>query len=236
MRQVKWILLGIFLTGVVQLSLAQKFLPGVYTFSKKKMTYLTLSDGTQVQGFLKDIDRTKGLIKNIELKSETGETTRYDATQVQEMYIAPSAWENFSRVYEFMYDPAQWDNTEYKQQLLTDGYVLFEQAEVEVGLKSRVLLLQLLNPSFSSHIKVYLDPWADETASVQIGGFEVAGGDKKSYYVKDGNRPAFQMKKSDYKPNFIALFGECADMVALKQKAKWNQFEDHIIQYNRCRN
>ena len=230
----KWILMGMLISGILTTGLTQKLLPGVYTFSKSKITYITLMDGTQVQGTVKDIDRTKGLIKNIKIKSEAGEVTQYDATQIMEMYIAPSSWDNFSKVFDFMYDPGQWDNQTYKQNLLTDGYVIFEQAEVEVGLKNRVLLLQLLNPSFSSKIKVYMDPWADETASVNIGGFKVAGGDKKSYYVKDGARPAFNLKKIDYKNNFIALFGDCEKMVPLKEKAKWTKFEDHLWQFAHC--
>ena len=96
----------------------------------------------------------------------------------------------------------------------------------------RVLLLQLLNPSFSSKIRVYSDPFAGETASVGIGGVKLAGGDEKSYYVKKEDKPAYKLKKKDFKADFDALFKDCSDMKM--DKVKWSEFAEYVFKYNKC--
>jgi len=234
MKSLKLIFFGLILIGLNAPAFGQKLLPGAYTFSKKKIAYITLNDGTEVEGNIKDIDRKKGLIKSIKIKDVQGEKQEFKASDISSMYLAPSGWDNFGKMYDFMYDPTKWDNDNYKQGLLKEGYAYFEQAEVEMGRKTRVLLMQLLNPSFSSKIKVYMDPWASETTSVGVGGFKLAGGDKKSYYVKDGERMAFLLKKKDYKDNFNALFGDCKKMLPLKKGAKWSQFDQHVFDFTSC--
>lgn len=235
MKHFKFILFALLFLGLNASTFGQKLMPGAYSFSKKKAVYITLNDGTEVEGMVKDIDRKKGLIKSIKIKNTEGNKVTYKADEISSMYISPSGWDKMGKIYDFMYDPAQWDNSEYKQSYFKEGYVFFEKAEVEVGRKTRVLLMQLLNPSFSSEIKVYMDPWASETPAVGVGGFKVAGGDKKSYYIKDGDRPAFLLKKKNYKDTFIAMFGECETMVALKQNAKWRQFDQHVYDYTQCK-
>ena len=44
---------------------AQDFLDGAFTFSSKKESFITLTDGKEITGFIDDIDRKKGLIEEI---------------------------------------------------------------------------------------------------------------------------------------------------------------------------
>ena len=46
---------------------AQELLSPSFTFSHKKTAYLTLIDGTELNGNIKDIDREKGLIEEIKI-------------------------------------------------------------------------------------------------------------------------------------------------------------------------
>ena len=56
----------VFLTANV--AMAQKFLQGAFTFSKKKTSYITLNNGETVEGILWDLDRKKGNIEEITIK------------------------------------------------------------------------------------------------------------------------------------------------------------------------
>ena len=83
--------------------LAQDFLDGADRFSSKKESYLTLKDGSEIIGFIEDIDRIKGLIEEIELKID-GEKVKYKPEDVDFMYLMPSGFDKFARGYDNMFD------------------------------------------------------------------------------------------------------------------------------------
>ncbi|MBK7010546.1 MAG: hypothetical protein IPH36_18915 [Saprospiraceae bacterium] len=106
----------------------------------------------------------------------------------------------------------------------------FEYAEVKIKDKQLSLLLQLVNPGYAEKIKVYFDPQASETASVGIGGFTVAGGIAKSYYVKNGDDVAFKLEKKHYKEKHPALYGECEALKkAYPKNMDWEDFSRHVF-------
>ena len=64
----------------------------------------------------------------------------------------------------------------------------FESAEARVEKKkTQVSMLQLLNPSFSSKIKVYDDPFSRKTTSLAVGSIKMAGGKTRttSFYRRE---------------------------------------------------
>ena len=81
----------------------------------------------------------------------------------------------------FAKDVTRWGQKQVDR--LKDGYAYFENAEIELKKGNIITLMQLLNPG-SELLKAYHDPFAKETASVSFGGFKVAGGEDKSYYMK----------------------------------------------------
>ena len=129
---------------------------------------------------------------------------------------------------DFLSDVQKWDNKDIDQGKIADGYVYFEKAEVQVKKKKLTLMVQLLNPSFSSKVKVYHDPYAKETASLGVGGFTVAGGDAKSYYVSSGGKTAFKLEKKNYDEEFSKVFGKCKAVQSKFDKVKWSEFEEHV--------
>ncbi len=236
MRKIKFLMLvGLVLSITFSLS-AQKLLPSYGRFSKKKISHVFLKDGSEIQGYIKDIDRKKGLIKRIKIKDLDGKKHKLKAEEIDHMYLYPSGFSKFSKAYSFMSDATKWDNDTYSKGLFGDGYVLFEQSEVYLKKnkgKKRTLLLQLLNPSFSSKIKIYSDPYARETMSMGFGGIKVAGGIAKSYYVKKGDDIAFRLKSKYYKKQYKSLFEGCDKLVNMK-KAKWSKFEENVFDYSNC--
>ncbi len=219
----------IFLTANV--AMAQKFLQGAFTFSKKKTSYITLNNGETVEGVLWDLDRKKGNIEEVTIK-KTGskKKTTYEPKDIKHMYLPPSGWDKMGKALDFMNDPRQWGaDNELDSEKIKDGYAYFEQAEVKIKKKTMTLLMQLVNPSFEENLKVYFDPYAKETASLGVGGLKVAGGIAKSYFVQKGKSPAFKLEKKNYKDEASGLFGKCKAVKDLK--SKWSDFEEAVFKH-----
>ncbi len=217
--------------GVLQ---AQKFQPGTFSFSGKKTSYVTLQDGTQLQGNIKDLDRKKGLIEEVVLENVDGSSKKrkLKPSEIKHMYLPPSGWDKLGKTLDFLNDATQWDNVDLDKDIIGKGYVFFEQAPVRIGKKTSNLLLQLVNPSFSGKLKVYFDPLAAETGGMAVGGIQVTGGDEKSYYVAKGTAPAYRLKKADYDDEFKPLFEDCADLFNKYGKdPKWADIEQHVFEY-----
>lgn len=212
----------------------QKFFPGADMFSHKKTSYITLTDGTELEGTIKDIDRKKGLLEEIKIKDQTGDKVKIDAEEIQHMYLPKSGFQKFADSYDFIHDATSWGDSTVERKYIQDGYVYFEQSEVKIKRKTRTLLMQLVNPSFSGDIKVYHDPLARESTSFGVAGVTVAGGDEKSYYVKKGNETAFRLKKKDYDDELKGLFGDCKQLMRkYGKKPKWTDFAEHINYYSK---
>jgi len=98
-------------------------------------------------------------------------------------------------------------------------------------MKKITALLQLVNPSFGKKIRVYNDPWAGETASVGVAGIKVAGGNEKSYYVKNGDEVAYRIKKKEYSKQYKKLYNNCKAVSKKYPKVKWDDFAKHIAEF-----
>lgn len=214
---------------------AQQLLTPSFVFSHKKTSYVTLTNGKEIQGNIKDIDRKKGLIKFVKIKDGAGKKHKLKAEQIKFMYVMPTKLNKLANAIDLVKDAQKWNNEKLEQDLLNQGYVYFELANVKVKKKNMKLLMQLLNPDFSAKVKVYHDPYAKETMSAGIGGVTLAGGDAKSYYIAKGNKPAYKLKKKDYKKEFKPLWKSCKDLISkYGSKVKWKELVEHIFMYSEC--
>lgn len=215
---------------------AQQFLPGTFTFSGKKPSIVILEDGTKVEGEIEDLDRQKSLIEEVTIKDAKGKKRKFKPAAIKCMYLAPSGWDKFSKSYEFLNDATQWGKTDLDKDIIGKGYAYFEKAEVKVSKnKTEVLMMQLLNPSFSNKIKVYFDPRAKETASLGVAGIKVAGGDAKSYYIKKGDAIAFKLEKKNYDEEFKGMYEDCPAIIkAYGEAMRWSELEKHLFEHSRC--
>jgi len=212
---------------------AQDLLTPSFTYSHKKTAYITLMDGTELKGNIKDIDRKKGLIDFVKLKDGNGKKHKMDADEIKFMYLPPSGMDKLGKALGAIYDVDKWNDEKLDQDLLNQGYVYFENSSVKLKKKNRVLLMQLLNPSYSSKVKIYHDPMAKKTMSVGIGALKVAGGDAKSYFVKIGDDAAYKVKKKDYKKEFVPLWKKCKELAKTKD-IKWRELTAHAVKYSEC--
>lgn len=230
------LLLFIFiLTGCFTVD-AQELLSPSLSFSHKKTAYITLKDGTELKGNIKDIDRKKGLIDYIKLKDGDGKKHKLKPESIAYMYLPPSGIDNLGKKLDFLTDAQKWTDEKLNQDLLTEGYVYFENANVKLKKKNRELLMQLLNPTYSGKVKIYHDPLAKETMGFGIGGVKLAGGHAKSYFLMVvGDDAAYKVKKKNYDTEFVALWKKCKDLAKMSSKdIKWSDLTTHVMTYTEC--
>ncbi|MBI1224723.1 MAG: hypothetical protein GC192_05765 [Bacteroidetes bacterium] len=210
---------------------AQDFLEPSFSFSGKKIAYLTMMDGSEKQVYVKNIDRKKGLIEEIKIEDESGKKSKLKPEQIKHMYLPQSGWDKMNKALDQAYDAQKWDNDALDPNKFKEGYVYFEQAEVMVKKKKMTMLMQLLNPAFCTKIKVYHDPYAGETASLGVGPLTMAGGDEKSYYVSVRGQTAFKLQKKNYDEEFNKMYGMCSTLKAKFDKIKWSEFNEHVYEH-----
>jgi len=217
---------------------AQELLTPSMTFSHKKTAYITLIDGTEIEGLIKDVDRKKGLIKFVKIRDNDGKKHKLEAEKIKYMYLPPSGMDKLITANNFLTDAKKWGSDEkLNNDLLSQDYVYFENSKVRIKKKTRVLLMQLLNPTFSGEIKIYHDPLAKETISLGVGPVNVAGGIAKSYFFKVGDKAAYKIKKKEYKKQFPIIWKNCKTIKKnFGKKVKWSELTTHIVTYNECVN
>lgn len=231
------LVLAVVLTAATFAS-AQEKPPGLmnptYQFSKKKTSYVTLKDGTEIVGNVRDFDRKKGITKYIKIKGTDGKTYKLKGSDIKHGYFQPTALSKLQSFYDDM--KVQHWGKDLNEEMFENGYVYLENTMVLIKKKKMELLMQLLNPHFSDGVRIYYDPMAKQTSSIGVGPMSV-GGDAKSYYLKkNGSETAVRLKKKDYKTEFVAYFGDCPQ-VKTSKKTKWSDLAEHAYIYaQECKN
>ena len=214
---------------------AQQLLSPSHSYSHKKTSYVTLKDGTVITGTLKDLDYKKGLIDFVNIEDGAGKKWKLKPEKISIMYLPPTSFDNMTKAMDFAGDAQKWNSQKLDQDLIHQGYVYFENAKVKVKKKEGELLMQLLNPTFAEKVKVYHDPYANESNSFGVGGVTVAGGNEKSYYVQtDNNAAAFKLEKKDYKDQYTAMWQKCPAVKKEYPKPAWEDLTKHVIAYSNC--
>ena len=213
--------------------MAQKFSPALKGFSHKKISYLTLDNGKEVKGTIKDLDWKKGLIEEVKLKDMDDKKVKIKPEEINFMYLPPSNLAKLGSTFDFLENADMWQSADLDKDILGKGYVYMEKSEVRIKKKTRTLMMQLINPSFSNKIKVYDDPFAKETMGAGIGGVTLVGGDEKSYYIKKaGDKVAYRLHKKNYDEEFKMIFKNCKEvMKKYGSNPKWTDFEAAVYEY-----
>lgn len=213
---------------------AQQLLTPSFTYSHKKTSYITMKDRTELAGTLSKLSRKKGLINEVRINDGSGKDKKLKPSEISHMYLPPTNLDALSKKIDMLTDIQKWNDEKLNQDLINEGYVYIENAQVVIKKKEYTMLMQLLNPSFSKEVKVYHDPLAKETASVGVAGVTVAGGDAKSYYIKKGDKAAFKLLKKNYNKEFKPLWGNCPNVMDNNPKISWTQLTKHILEYSEC--
>ena len=211
-------------------SYSQTFMEGFDRFSSKKIAYLTLSDGSKVEGLIEDLDRKRGNISKISLMVD-GKKKTYKPDQIKEMSLPASGFDKLNKQIEVATNISKGLNRDR----VTDGYGFFEYTQVDIKGKVRSLLMQLVNPGFHDKVRVYFNPFSMETISVGLGPMQVGGLDR-SYFVKVGDEPAYRITKGNYNEKSKELFKGCPSaMTALQEDPEWSKFERTVYVHFECK-
>lgn len=209
---------------------AQNFIEPIETFSKKKTAYITLQDGTELEGEIDKVRRKKGLIRLIVLEFEDGSEREIKPEEVKYAFLPQNGWDKFASSMDNAYDLTdRYDDPAFGERM-KDGYGYFQLETVKLKRSEEKLLMQLVNPHFGDGIQVFQDPYAWESASMSVGGFKVAGGIDKSYFIKvPGNNEVFKVKKSGYMDDLEKIYGDCeAATDDGERRVRWSNFATHI--------
>jgi hypothetical protein len=229
-RPVFTILLAGFQIGMV--AFAQDFLPSYDRFSSKSPVFLMLEDGSKITGTLMEVDRKKQQIETVTVQDSAGNVRKLAASDIKSAYLKPSAYSKIGNDYMNAMKVQKWDDDYIKPELIAEGYCYFEKANVELKGEKSTLLLQMLNPGFGSRIKVFYDPYAQETGGFGMGDIKLTGGDDKSYYVQVGDKTAVRAKKKDYDRLYKDFYADCPAFIEkIAKDLKWNDFAKHIYAY-----
>lgn len=201
-----------------------------YQYSKQKTAYLTLKSGKEIVGNVKDFDRKRGVIDYIKIETENGKVLRLEASKIKSAYLHPTALSSMNSFFDDL--AVQRWGKELHEERFTDGYVYLETVTIRLNKKkTQQVLVQLLNPHFADGIRIYFDPFASKTAGISVGPVKLAGGNAKSYYVmKEGERVATYLHKSQYKKQFDKFFGDCSAL-ASSGNPKWADLANHAYLY-----
>lgn len=227
----KLLLLPILLTFSIAIN-AQEFLRPFEGISRKKDAYITLEDGTEIKSPVKRLKFKKGLIRGFSILDENKKKKVIPIEDVKYAYLPQNGMDKFSKATDFPSDATQWSKGLYDKERLKEGYAFFEKVTVQLKKEKAVLLLQLLNPSNTSRIKVFHDRVAGESGGFRPGGLKVSKSVDKSYYIQKDGQTTVRYKVRDFKREFKETFGDCPELLSKYEKRKWKQFEEIIFFYN----
>lgn len=214
-------------------SFGQYFASPVEGFSKKKPSYVTLKSGEVLEGTIKDLDYKRGLIDEITLVVGK-KKKKLTPDMIANAYLPQSGLNKLAKAMDFASDATQWGSDDINQEYMKEGYAYFEQSTVKLKKKNIEALLQLVNPSFNNPVKIFHDPWAKESAGLEVKGIQVAGGLEKSYWVIIGGQDAFKIKKKDYTDSIGKIFGTCPDYISkMGDGPKWADFPEALFNYSK---
>jgi len=201
-------------------------------FTRGKVSYVTLNDGTELEQNFSKIKYKKGLITMVVLKDEDGNKKEYLAEDIKSMYLPVSGLGKLAAGLNQAGHIKNYDTEDVNKSFLKEGYAYFESHNTQIRKKKEgVVLLQLLNPAAASKIKIFYDPFAQESASVGVGGMTMAGGLAKSYFVKVNDDKVFRLKKKDYKDEFANMYSDCPSFEKEFEKIKWSELGEHIFKF-----
>lgn len=222
------------LVGLSGLS-AQKFIEPAAGLSVKKTAYLTLADGTKLEGqFRTGKPSINGGYKAITFKTADGEKLKLDAIEVHSILIPKSKLGKFSESMDKIGDATQWgDDAKINQDAVKEGYYYYETVVIAKKKKDVPALRQILNPGYSETIKVMSNEMAMKGPSASIGGIKVAESNASSYFIKVGDNKAIKVKSGQYNDLFNEIYGTCPEFIEkYKDDIRWNSLEEHVFEFS----
>jgi len=235
-KKITMLCLSIMITGFLT---AQNFMEPTTGFSTKKITYLTMADGTKMEGqFKQGQTALNGGYKWIYFKPTDGKKKKIQAAEIASMLIPQSKLSKIGEASNFLNDATQWDkDVEINKDAVKEGYCYFETTIIAKKKKEITALRQILNPGYAAKIKVLDNRAGMDGPSASLGGIKVAGGKSRSYFIKVGDAKAIKVSVKKYDELFETLYGTCPEFMEKNgQDPKFSDIEKHVFEFSQMCN
>lgn len=196
-----------------------------------KEVYAVTTAGDTVRGSINSATMINGQIRAFTIKQEDKSKVKFKSADVTMLAIKATAFMNWTSAMSVpnIMRASELDFDKVKKR----EWVIFDQAQLPN--KDKYALMQLLNPDFCGKIKVYVNPNANETGSMELNGLSLTGGEDTSYLVvTEGNQAELYKKMKYNKEALTRLYKDCDEFVDeyAGEKFKWKDFSEHVFVYD----
>ncbi len=211
---------------------AQEFLTPYNTFVSDRLAYVITQEGDSISGYLRSATEASGFIRRVTILDEFGNKRKFKAAQLERFAIQPGAFAKIETAASNTSSLRRAIQTDFDEVLDRD-WLIYDSQEIPRR-NGKTGLLQLLNPGFDEHIKVYHHPNGSKSMPISIGNVRVVGGEDRTFLVvKDNQKPQI-VRKAKYKKAFVKLFGDDTDFIRSWQRgAKFRDFAQHVAVYSK---
>ncbi len=213
---------------------AQEFLTPYNTFVSDRLAYVITQEGDSISGYLRSATEASGFIRRVTILDEFGNKRKFKATQLQRFAIQPGAFAKIETAASSASSLRRAIQTDFDEVLDRD-WLIYDSQEIPRR-KGKTGLLQLLNPGFDEHIKVYHHPNGSKSMPLSIGNIRVVGGEDRTFLVVKGDQKPQIVRKAKYKKAFARLFADDTDFIRNWHKgAKFRDFAQHVAVYSKLK-
>lgn len=200
----------------------------------KKVSIITMKDGTKRKGYVKRVRTKRGQINTLIFRdSITDEKEKIEAKDIAEALMYASGFEKFNKVGRKIERLGMGQRKSVRKATSNDQiYFVNQTVSIKNKKDEKEFLMQLINPDFDDIISVYYDPFASQSGGFSTGGVTFGGGVLKSYYVKKGDKIIW-LRKKKLKENYDFLFGDNPEFVKKypANSINWDWFSALVLKY-----
>jgi hypothetical protein len=215
---------------IFHLTKAQEFLTPLETLTGK--VQVTTVDGKTVYGKLTSVSFEARGLGNFRVKdSATDEVIKFTPENVKTLQVKMT----FNNRMETIEKQSMFKLLKSKGKEVSEReYITFNLVTYPEK-KDKILLLQLLNPDFSSKIQVY-EHKVGGKSSTSILGIETELNEATSFIIVINGVSSFVEKKKYKTDYFDKIFASCPELMAMPEKeVSFSDFAKHVSIFEKCK-
>ncbi len=215
---------------IFHITKAQEFLTPLETLTGK--VQVTTVDGKTVYGKLTSVSFEARGLGNFRVKdSATDEVIKFTPENVKTLQVKMT----FNNRMETIEKQSMFKLLKSKGKEVSEReYITFNLVTYPEK-KDKILLLQLLNPDFSSKIQVY-EHKVGGKSSTSILGIETELNVATSFIIVINGVSSFVEKKKYKTDYFDKVFASCPELMAMPEKeVKFSDFAKHVSIFEKCK-
>ncbi len=215
---------------IFHITKAQEFLTPLETLTGK--VQVTTVDGKTVYGKLTSVSFEARGLGNFRVKdSATDEVIKFTPENVKTLQVKMT----FNNRMETIEKQSMFKLLKSKGKEVSEReYITFNLVTYPEK-KDKILLLQLLNPDFSSKIQVY-EHKVGGKSSTSILGIETELNEATSFIIVINGVSSFVEKKKYKTDYFDKVFASCPELMAMPEKeVRFSDFAKHVSIFEKCK-